>query len=206
MKKIVFIGAGGHSKSVADALAPGYELIGYVDEFKEGSFCSRPIFGHCIEDVPDFRSCAYFVTIGDNGFRRMWFERVKALGLETINIIDPTACISKDVRMGTGNFVGKYAIINADAVLGDDNIINTRALVEHECHVGDHIHLSTGAMINGDVTVCDGAFLGTSSTCIGQLKIGENTVVGAGGVVIGDLPANVTAVGVPVKIIKRRSE
>jgi acetyltransferase-like isoleucine patch superfamily enzyme len=34
------------------------------------------------------------------------------------------------------------------------------------------------------------------------VKIGENTKVGAGASVLRDLPSNVTAVGIPAKVIK----
>lgn len=202
MKKLVLIGAGGHSRSVADCLPPEYELIGYVDENKKGMHNGLPIFGRRIEDVPNYQNCVYFVSIGDNAIRKIWFEKVTAMGLERINIIDRTAIISPAARLGVGNFIGKYAVINAGSVIGDDNVINTRALVEHECVIGDHVHLSTGAVINGNVTVGDGAFLGSMSVCIGQLSVGESAVIGAGGVVIGDVPPRVTAVGVPVRIIR----
>ena len=38
------------------------------------------------------------------------------------------------------------------------------------------------------------------------LSIGPWSVIGAGTVVVRDTPANVTAVGVPVKVIKTREE
>ncbi len=40
--------------------------------------------------------------------------------------------------------------------------------------------------------------------CNGQLKIGSNTIIGSGSVIIKDVPENVTAVGVPARVIKRR--
>ena len=38
----------------------------------------------------------------------------------------------------------------------------------------------------------------------GQLKIAHDSVIGSGSVVIRDIPANVTVVGNPARIIKRR--
>lgn len=206
MKKLILIGAGGHSKSVADALSSEYTIYGFIDENKSGMHMGKPILGKTIEEVPNYRDFYYFVSIGGNGFRRSWFEKIKSLGLQTINIIDPTACIAKTARLGIGNFIGKYAIINADSVIGDNNVINTRALVEHECVVGSNVHLSTGSVINGNVIVNDGVFLGSMAVCNGQLSIGANSIIGSGSVVIRDVDPNVTVVGVPAHVIKRKEE
>jgi serine acetyltransferase len=45
-------------------------------------------------------------------------------------------------------------------------------------------------------------FIGTGASIINQITIGDNTVIGAGAVVIRDIPSDVTAVGVPAKIVK----
>ena len=46
--------------------------------------------------------------------------------------------------------------------------------------------------------------MGSSSVSNGQLKIGSWSIIGSGSVIIRDIPPNVTVVGVPAKIIKRR--
>lgn len=205
MKKLILIGAGGHSKSVVDSIdTTKYQLCGFIDENKMGFHLNLPILGKKIEDIKDCQEYCYFVSIGDVNYRKLWFERVVAYNLETINIIDSSAIISPSVQMGTGNFIGKMVIINADAQLGDNNVINTKALIEHECIVGSHCHLSTNSVVNGNVVVEDSVFLGSSAVCIGQLRIGHNSVIGAGGVVIRDVPPMVTAVGVPARTIERR--
>ncbi len=205
MEKIILIGAGGHSKSVADAIdRTKYQLCGFLDENKTGTHMGLPIFGADIRSIPDYQTYKYFVAIGDVNCRKLWFQKVRAMGLELINIIDTSAIISGSARIGIGNFIGKMVIINADAVIGDNNVINTRALVEHECRVGSHNHLSTNSVINGNVVVEDSVFLGSSSVCNGQLTIGHDAVIGSGSVVIADVPPMVTVVGVPARIIKRR--
>ncbi len=204
-QRIILIGAGGHSKSVADSIdAEQYALVGFLDNYKTGTHWGAPIFGKDPKDVPDYKSYKYFVSIGDVKARKMWYEKLQAYGLETVNIIDKTAIISPSAKIGTGNFIGKYAIINADAVIGDNNVINTRALVEHECVVGSHTHLSTGSVINGNVVVEDEVFFGSCAVCNGQMKIGHGAIVGSGSVVIGPVEADTTVVGVPAKMIKRR--
>lgn len=206
MKKIILIGAGGHSKSVADSInKTEYNLCGFIDENKQGSHLGLPILGNRIENIPNYKEYKYFVSIGDVGYRKIWFDRIKEMGLESLNIVDSSAIVSASAKIGIGNFIGKMVVINADAEIGDNNVINTKALVEHECKIGDHNHLSTNSVINGNVIVEDSVFIGSSSVCNGQLTIGKGAIIGSGSVIIEDVSPRVTVVGVPAKIIKRRS-
>ena len=203
MINIILIGAGGHSKSVTDAIDDSeYKLCGFIDRNKKGMHLGVPIWGTEVEDVPNYETFSYFVSIGDVGYRKMWFEKIVNKGLNVINIIDKSAIVSTSAKIGIGNFIGKMAILNADVEIGDNNIINTKALVEHECKIGSHTHLSTNSVINGNVVVEDSVFLGSSAVCNGQLRIGEGAIIGSGSVVVSDIPPMVTVVGVPARVIK----
>lgn len=46
--------------------------------------------------------------------------------------------------------------------------------------------------------------VGAGSVLTGNITIGDNTKIAAGSVVLESLPANVTATGVPAKILVRR--
>ena len=66
MDKVIFIGAGGHAKSVADSLDKlEYELYGFIDSNKKGTHLGLPIFGTEIEDIPHYKEFSYFISIGD---------------------------------------------------------------------------------------------------------------------------------------------
>lgn len=204
MKKVVLIGAGGHSKSVADSIRKDqFELCGFLDENRVGTHLNYPIFGKKVEDIPQYDQYVYFVAIGNVDFRKKWYQKLKEKKLTIINIIDPSAMISESATIGEGNFIGKMAVINADAEIGDNNVINTKALIEHECKVGNHIHLSTNATINGNVVVEDSVFIGSTAVCNGQIKIGEHAIVGSGSVIIRDVEPYCTVAGVPAKLIRR---
>jgi acetyltransferase-like isoleucine patch superfamily enzyme len=58
-------------------------------------------------------------------------------------------------------------------------------------------------VLGGGVQIGEEAFLGLSATVLPQIKVGARTIVGAGAVVTQDLPSDVTAVGVPARIVKR---
>ena len=205
MKHLIMIGAGGFVNTLLDSLSTSeVELCGFVDDVKSGEYMGLPIFGAKIEDVPHYKNFVYFISIGRSvPAKRRWFAEIERLGLEAYNIIDKQAFISPTARIGSGNFIGKFAIVNRGAVIGDNNIINQRAMVSPNVRIGSHCNITTNATINGEVIIGDGVYFGSGAVCNGQLEIGDNTVVGSGGVVVCSLEPNVTAVGVPAKIIKR---
>jgi acetyltransferase-like isoleucine patch superfamily enzyme len=53
----------------------------------------------------------------------------------------------------------------------------------------------------GEVTVGEGTFVGIGATVIPGRALGDWSTVGAGSLVSKDIPAGVTAVGVPARVI-----
>lgn len=206
MEKLIMIGAGGYAKSVLDSIDYfNYKMVGFVDQFSTNSeHLGYPILAHELEDIENKYNYYYFISIGDNERRKMWFDRLKNLGLKTMNVVDRSAIVSEHASIGTGCFIGKMAIVNSKAIVGDNCIINTKALVEHGCAVDAHANMSTNSVINGDVYVGEGTFVGSSSVVVGQLKIGAWSIVGAGAVVTRNVGNNLVVAGVPAKIIKKR--
>ena len=67
-------------------------------------------------------------------------------------------------------------------------------------------NINPGAHLAGNVTVGEGCYIGMGANIIQGISIGPWSIIGAGAVVVRDIPANVTAVGVPAKVIKTREE
>ena len=162
-----------------------------------------PILGKNIDEIKNPNDFVYFIAIGNNNKRKMWYKELKARKLKLVNIIDRSSIISDNAKIGDGCFIGKMAVVNSKAIVGDNCIINTRALVEHGCNIGNNVNVSTNTVLNGDVKVNDNSFIGSSSVINGQISIGKNVLIGSGTVVIHDIDDNSTAVGVPARIIKK---
>lgn len=189
MEDIILLGMGGHAHSVVDSieLAGVYHIVGFLDMEETKGKSYR---GYCVLDTDDAMKRYYdsgvknaFVTVGFMGHgnvRERLFQQLKDIGYTLPNIIDNTAVVSDDAKLGEGVFVGKKAVINAKADIGDMCIVNTGAIVEHDCDVGEFSHISVGSILCGDVCVGKASFVGANATVIQGMRIGKKCVIGAG--------------------------
>ena len=60
--------------------------------------------------------------------------------------------------------------------------------------------------MSGHVILGEGVKIGTSAVILPGVRVGAWSIVGAGAVVTRDIPDNVTAVGVPAKVIRRHEK
>ena len=200
-KKIEIIGAGGHAKVVIEiAEILGYEITGIYDQnilVKE--ILNYPVL-HEFSDV--FPKEKLFFALGSNLNRKKNAENYKS---ESFNLIHPSAIVSKNIVLGSGNVFMAGVVINSSSKIGNHCIINTSASVDHDCEIGDFVHISPQAALAGNVKVLEGAQIGIGACVKQDITIGKWSVIGAGAVVIKDVPDNVIVAGNPAKIIKKNT-
>ena len=85
-------------------------------------------------------------------------------------------------------------VISGDAVFGDDCVIRNGVTVGLK-HTGHR-----GAPILGNRVD-----IGAGAKILGAIRIGDDVQIGANAVVLTDVPSNSIAVGVPARVIPRRS-
>ena len=126
----------------------------------------------------------YFVATGDNRLRhQITTEIIEKTGRHPINIIHPSAIISKTAKLGYGNLILAGAVINTNAKVGNGCIVNTNAVVEHDNVIGDYSQISPGAVLCGYVKIGEFCFISANSTVIPEVSIAPNNVIAAGAVV-----------------------
>lgn len=208
MEKLILIGAGGYAKSVLDSIDYyNYQVAGFVDEFSDKKeHLGYPILSHSLDEIINAEKYFYFIAIGDNKHRKIWYDKLQDRKLRLINVVDKSALISQRATIGNGCFIGKMAIVNSKAIVRNDCIVNSKALIEHGCYVSEHVNISTNTVINGDVHVGVGSFIGSGSVTKGQLTIGDWVTVGAGAVVVANIESNKIVAGVPAKIIRNNDD
>lgn len=202
-KKLLVIGAGGFAKSIIDSINyTEFELIGFVDTYKQGYHQGYPIIANDISEIEKPKDYVYFIGVGDPNSRYQFYLLLKEYGLSLINIIDSTALLSRNINLGDGIYIGKMCIVNSDTTLEDGVVINTRSLIEHGNLIGCCSNISTNVVLNGDVKVGECSFIGSCTVVNGQITIGSKATIGSGSVVIRNISDKVVVAGSPTRLIR----
>lgn len=196
--KICILGAGGHAKVVIEITEQlGYEIEGVYDQNTN----IDSVLDYQVSN--DFESLSHkenlFYALGNNNNRKLNALKYNATYL---NLIHPSAIVSKRVFLGNGNVVMAGAVINSSVIIGNHCIINTSACIDHDCTIGDFVHISPNAALAGYVKVLEGTQIGIGASIKQNITIGKWSIIGAGAVVVNDVPDYVIVVGNPAKIIK----
>lgn len=195
MEDIILLGIGGHAHSVIDSIerTGKYRIIGFLDreEMQGESYRAYPVLGVDADMERYYEKGVRnaFVTIGFMGqgdIRERLYQQLKDIGYRLPNIIDNTAIVSENAKLGEGIFVGKKTVINAEAEIGDMSIINTGAVIEHDCIVEEFSHISVGSVLCGSVHIGKASLVGANAVVIQGKKIGGHCIVAAGTVVRKD--------------------
>lgn len=106
--------------------------------------------------------------------------------------------IHPGAKLGSGVFIdhGTGVVIGETAVVGD----NVSML--HKVTLGG-TGVTRGTIRHPNIG--NGVLLGAGATLLGNIKVGDGAHIGACSMVLDDVPAHSVAVGVPAKIISRRS-
>jgi sugar O-acyltransferase (sialic acid O-acetyltransferase NeuD family) len=216
MTRVVIIGAGGHGREVAEILhhqvqeGTDVQVEGFIDE-------NCGLHGHTVDGLPVLGDWSWFdemerttvaviCAVGLPQVGRRLIQKARARGLSFVNAISPLAHVSPAARLGQGIVVFPRVIVSTGVCLGSYCILNVGVTVSHDTHVGKYSNINPGAHLAGDVNIGEGCYVGMGTHVIQRRSIGSWTVIGAGAAVVHDIPANVTAVGVPARVIKTRKE
>jgi sugar O-acyltransferase (sialic acid O-acetyltransferase NeuD family) len=168
MRRLVIVGAGGHGRSVAEAvLACGqFKLVGFLDDGFPGlsQVWDLPVLGGISEILSLIdRADVAIVAIGNNQLRKEVCTRLRSVGLELATIIHPRAIVSPSAIVRAGSAIMAGAIVGTEAVLGVGVIVNCGAVVDHHCKVEDFGHLGVNAAMAGGSTLGEGAWMQAGS-------------------------------------------
>lgn len=201
-RPIVFLGCGGHSRSVADVLLardPGEEIL-FVDD---NAGDDERLFGFAVVRTVDLASFdRVFVAYGDNQRRAHAYDTIDPRKLVTI--VSSSAHVSATATIGAGCFVANGAHIGPFARVADNTIVNTGSVLDHEVQIGKHCHVGPNATVSGRTAIGDHVFVGVGATVVDRITICADVTIGAGGVVIDDITEPGTYVGVPVRRLRPR--
>ncbi len=184
-KRVIVIGAGGHGRSVAEAilLLRQDELVGFVDDGAEpnAKVWTYPILGrtdslHAMRALAD----AVVVAIGNNAVREKLHTQVREAGFELLTVIHPTAFVSPTAILGAGCAVMAGAVVGTEAELVEGAIVNCGATVDHHCKVEAFGHLGVNACMAGGSVLGHGAWMQAGSALGYGVQVEAGAVLAPG--------------------------
>lgn len=115
-----------------------------------------------------------------------------------------------------------YSYLRMNGItIGENTFISLGAKLDTqfgEIVIGNNVHITSGCVLlahdgaikqmkpnanpRGKIVIGNNVFIGVNTVVLMNVAIGENSVIGAGSIVNRDVPANVLAIGNPVKVIK----
>ncbi len=202
--KLVIIGAGSLGVMTLDAaLNEGNYTLDQISFIDDGKEIDEKIYGvPVIGGIDIIKNLAsneldFVIAIANNEFRK---KIVKMYDLNYVNIIHPTAVISKFAKVGKGNIILPNVSIDPETIIQSHVIINKNTSLGHNVEMKDFSQVSPGCQLGG--VVGEGTFIGLGATILPNIKVGKHSTIGAGAVVTKDIPDYCTAVGMPAKVIK----
>lgn len=214
MEDLVIIGAGGFGREVqqwtedVNADKPRFRIVGYLDgdATLHGTFIhDLPVLGD-VDWLDQHRSVAAAIAIGSPKIKRRMAERAAGWGIHYPAIVHPTAVVGRFVSIADGVIVCPGVIVTTDIRLERWVHLNIQTTIGHDCVLGQYVTVAPGCFVSGKVNLLEGSELGTGVDVVPGVSVGPWSMVGAGAVVSADVPRNVTAVGIPAKVIKTRPD
>jgi acetyltransferase-like isoleucine patch superfamily enzyme len=140
--------------------------------------------------------------------------------------------IYSGVKIGKGLKTGHNVLIRENSKIGDNVLIGTNSVLDGNCSIGNNVSVQTDAYITAYTTIEEDVFIGpravttndkymyygakligptikkrakigANATILPGVVVGEGAIVGSGAVVTKDVPAGVTVVGNPARILKK---
>jgi sugar O-acyltransferase (sialic acid O-acetyltransferase NeuD family) len=137
-----------------------------------------------VEDLEDGLVTAPFVACAFAPRRRMALFEMACQALEPATaLIDPTAILSRSVRVEAGSYINAGVVVGSQSSIGRNVLVNRSSSLGHHTLLGDHVSIGPGVVLAGNIHVGAGSMIGAGATILPNIRIGADCLIGAGSVV-----------------------
>ena len=146
------------------------------------------------------------IAIANSHVREKIAQRLKMDGIQLWSIIADNVVLMDQLELAEGSALSPFVTIGSNVRIGKCFQANLYSYVEHDCVIGDFVTFAPGVKCNGNIHIQDHVYIGAGAvikqgTPTQPLVIGRGAVVGMGAVVTKSVPAGVTVVGNPARIL-----
>jgi len=184
------------------------EVVGFTSEFPSDGLIEGVPFVGTLDALPSilesYEPTHFIVAIGNNEARQRVHQNMVKFGLAPFSVVDPSVTVGFGVVIGCGVFVGVGSILSPNAVLGDGVLVNQSCTIGHDSKLDDFSQVCPGGRVSGKAVLSVGSFMGSNSVTAPGVTLGDWAVLGALSMANRDLPAKVTAIGNPARVVFRK--
>lgn len=158
-----------------------------------------------LNEPADFR--AVQIAIANSRVREKIALRLEQNGIHLWSIQADNVVLMDQANIAAGAALSPFVTITSNIRIGKCFHANLYSYVEHDCIIGDFVTFAPGVKCNGNIHIEDHAYIGAGAmikqgTSDQPLVIGRDAIVGMGAVVTKSVPAGVTVVGNPARIVE----
>lgn len=208
-------GASGFGKEVMPLARQQYPTLAkenfvFIDDGQAGTALNGyPVLSY--EDFvrADYSNKAVTIAIANSQVREKLANRLNQDNIQHLSIKASNTVILDEVEIGEGSLLCPFTCLTSNIKIGKFFHANIYSYVAHDCVIGDYVTFAPGVKCNGNIHIHDHAYIGTGAvikqgTPDQPLVIGKGAIVGMGAVVTKSVPAGVTVVGNPARILEKK--
>ena len=210
-------GASGCGRSLMPVARQQLQRLGVSAEiyFIDDSLQEQQIVnGHTALNYQSFKNLTaaqkfILIAIANSQIREKLANQLIMDGLQLWTVQADNVVMMDNIEMAEGAALSPFVSITSNIKIGKCFHANLYSYVEHDCVIGDYVTFAPGVKCNGNIHIEDHAYIGTGAvikqgTPDKPLVIGKGAVVGMGAVVTKSVPAGVTVVGNPARILEKK--
>ena len=210
-------GASGCGRSLMPVARQQLQRLGVSAEiyFIDDSLQEQQIVnGHTALNYQSFKNLNaaqkfVLIAIANSQIREKLANQLFIDGIQLWTVQADNVVMMDNIEIDEGAALSPFVSITSNIKIGKCFHANLYSYVEHDCVIGDYVTFAPGVKCNGNIHIEDHAYIGTGAvikqgTPDKPLVIGKGAVVGMGAVVTKSVPAGVTVVGNPARILEKK--